>query len=443
MQNARDLDTLSAPALNREQRRARTRRRAAALGSAAVLASGTAAIVTGTTGVASANAYTVTNCDDSGPGSLRKAIEDSNTNFGGALDTITITATCTASSPVAVGSRMEVTDDLAIVGPGPASFVLDGGGATQIIYVDSERNLSVSGVTFQNGDGASDSGGAIYIDDGYDIVITDVVFLDNTTTATGGALFIDSSHDVTITDSTFVGNHAGSQGGAFYLLYSDGEAVISNSTFEGNSSDGDGGAIAIYEQPGDVSIYNTTITGNTSGDNGGGIALTGLYYDITLGFVTIADNTAAGLGGGLYSNVQDNETITIFGSIFSGNVDGGGANEVYNDTNPVTTYNNLFEGPVVGFTADASDLTGVDPLLAPLADNGGPTQTRALGAGSPAIDAGPSGWPTFAGDLFDQRGTPYVRGYGGVADIGAYEAQPGPTPPEPTPEPAPEPSFTG
>ncbi|MEI8000749.1 MAG: choice-of-anchor Q domain-containing protein [Actinomycetes bacterium] len=82
--------------------------------------------------------------------------------------------------------------------------------------------------------------------------------------------------------------------------------------------------------------------------------------------------------------------------------------------------------------------------------NGGPTQTRALGVGSPAIDAGPSTF-SFPGDSSDQRGTPSLRISGGAADLGAFEVQPEPTPPgpdpvpQPTPEPTPEPepTFTG
>ena len=66
------------------------------------------------------------------------------------------------------------------------------------------------------------------------------------------------------------------------------------------------------------------------------------------------------------------------------------------------------------------DTLRVDPLLAPLADNGGPTLTHALSAGSPAIDTGNDA----AGFDFDQRGSGYVRVSGIAADIGAYETQP-------------------
>lgn len=64
----------------------------------------------------------------------------------------------------------------------------------------------------------------------------------------------------------------------------------------------------------------------------------------------------------------------------------------------------------------------IDPLLGPLADNGGTTLTHALLPGSPAINMGD---PGFSGPPdFDQRGEPFARVYGAAIDIGAYEAQP-------------------
>jgi hypothetical protein len=79
-----------------------------------------------------------------------------------------------------------------------------------------------------------------------------------------------------------------------------------------------------------------------------------------------------------------------------------------------------------------------NPMLGALADNGGPTKTMALLDGSPAIDAGPNPVATFIGNDSDQRGLPWVRIYGGSADIGAFEVQPNPFDPAPV-----VPAFTG
>jgi hypothetical protein len=80
-----------------------------------------------------------------------------------------------------------------------------------------------------------------------------------------------------------------------------------------------------------------------------------------------------------------------------------------------------------------------DPLLGALADNGGPTQTMALGAGSPAIDANTESCPP---PLIDQRGV--ARPQGVACDIGAFELQPvgGPTPTPTVTAPAPTPTAT-
>ena len=435
---------------NRAQRRAAARRRVTAVGSAAVLASTAAAFVTGTAGVASAAGYSVTTCADTGVGSLRQAIYDANVHDG--PDVITITATCTVSGPVAVGSLMDVTDSgggdgITIVGPGADSFVLDGGGSSQIFYVGDRTDFSLSGVTMQHAASSAVRGNGAGA-----IVFDGVVFADNS--GFGGAgmsgYHLDS---VTITDTTFVGNASTVGAGGLYLQNA-GPITISSSTFADNTAGGNGGGILIYTNHDDVEIANSTFSGNT-GARGGGL-YADLFGDpspdagLEIVFCTFADNVATtGAGGGL--NVRYADAVTMIGTAFAGNAAStAGTDEVYTSVVP-TEHDNLFEGDVDGFTPDASDLTGVDPLFGALADNGGPTQTRALGAGSPAIDAGPTSFPSFPGDTSDQRGEPYLRTYGGRSDIGAFEAQPEPTPPgpgpgpapQPEPEPEPEPTFTG
>lgn len=433
-----DASTTETPAVhrNRAQRRQRARALAAA-GSAAVLASAAAGAVTTFTGsVVGAAPTDVTTCADSGAGSLRAAVLYAESHAG--PDTITITATCDAAGAVNVGSVMNVTEALTIVGPGAADFVLDGGGATHIFYVSSSGDFSLSGVTIQNGYHAAGDGGGITIDEADDVTITGVVFSGNTAAQDGGALYIDDAAAVTIVDSTFVDNEALYNGGALYLLYNDGPVVISNSTFAGNTAGGNGGAISIYEHPGSVAIYNSTITGNTAGVNGAAIAVMGLYAEMTMLFNTIADNEGY-YDDGVYVEYEG-ETVTMIGNIVASADDGIVVN-VHPLQTMVTSHNDFF-GSVSGFTPDATDLD-VDPLLGALADNGGPTQTRALAATSPVIGQGPTAWTTFVGDGFDQRGAPYARVVDGRADIGAFEVQAAEPPAPPAPEPTPEPTFTG
>lgn len=425
--------------LRPEPRREPARRRNLALGSAVVLASGSAAIVAGAAGTASAATYDVTTCADTGTGSLREAILDANANPG--ADTITISATCTASGPVAVSSEMVVpfgADGLTIIGPGPADFVLDGGDSTRILKVASAADFSLSGVTLQHGSVVGNGGAARIATSGH-VSITGVVIADNVATDAGGGLRVGSADSVTISDVTVVGNEAANVGGGLYI-YNNGPVTISGSTFADNTA-ATGGGIYIYSQPGTVAINNSTITGNTATSlygRGGGLHVE-LYYQLAITFSTITDNSAVAAGGGLYASFSVDE-VTMTGTVFAGNTSGvSGTDEISSGATVVVEAHNLIQGTVDGFTPSATDVLGVDPLLGALTDNGGPTPTRALTAGSPAIDAGPASFPPFPADAYDQRGAPYVRIAGGRADIGAFEVQVD----DPRPTPEPEPTFTG
>jgi hypothetical protein len=95
---------------------------------------------------------------------------------------------------------------------------------------------------------------------------------------------------------------------------------------------------------------------------------------------------------------------------------------------PVNATNSLIENDGGFLSAtNANNILGQDPVLGPLANNGGTTLTHALLAGSPAIDKGSN--PNAL--AFDQRGTPFVRTAGAQTDIGAFEVQGGLPPPPP------------
>jgi hypothetical protein len=99
---------------------------------------------------------------------------------------------------------------------------------------------------------------------------------------------------------------------------------------------------------------------------------------------------------------------------------------VYGRLNAGSDYNLIGDGS--GMTGLSNGVSGnlvgsadnpIDPLLGPLADNGGPTLTHALLPGSPAIDAGNNAYATD----WDQRGPGYPRIVNGIIDIGAFEVQ--------------------
>ena len=96
----------------------------------------------------------------------------------------------------------------------------------------------------------------------------------------------------------------------------------------------------------------------------------------------------------------------------------GSGGEVYNNDDESTPIISscVVSGDDVGEGTISSDIISADPLLGPLADNGGPTKTHALTFGSPAIDKGAT-IPTIS---CDQRGV--ARPQGSAFDIGAYES---------------------
>jgi hypothetical protein len=215
-----------------------------------------------------------------------------------------------------------------------------------------------------------------------------------------------------IHNSTVSGNVGG--GGVLLNYYAG--ASISKSTISGNVAQpargftADGGGIdAGYEAF--ARIVNSTISGNSAsgpGSRGGGI-----FGNVEVTASTITAN-AAEQGGGIYAfHAQEPGPITFEDTILTGNSAASGP-DCAGETPLVSKGHNLI-GAACGAT-QPTDLIGVDPLLGPLAKNGGPTRTHALAAGSPAVGAAKD-----VGLDTDQRG---VR-RDGTPDIGAFERRPG------------------
>jgi hypothetical protein len=243
--------------------------------------------------------------------------------------------------------------------------------------------------------------------------LTDTDVSSNSADSDGGG--IGAGGDLHITRSTVSGNSANKDGGAIGQF--GGNLDIADSTLTGNIALGRGGGIFLFGY-GSAGISNSTISGNIAILNGGGIANT--YGSVALANSTLAFNSANGRGGGIYFRYPY-YPLVLQSTIIAGNQVGALAEDIWSPGLDISGANNLVQAAGDGVGLPLDTLTA-DPLLQPLADNGGPTYTHALGAGSPAIDTGNNA----AGLDFDQRGSGFARVSGAAADIGAFELQSAP-----------------
>ena len=221
----------------------------------------------------------------------------------------------------------------------------------------------------------------------------------------GGGLHIGGEAVVSISDSSVVGN-AAVQGGGLWNNHL-GTLIVNSSTIAANTAI-HGSGMYHSGNSGDITLTNSTIAGNTATGNGGGLANEGA--NVTLTSVTIAANMAAA-GGGIYSEGGKVEAIsTIIASNTGVGSDIFGRSLYSNGNNLI---GNTAWTTLVGVSS--TDILNVDAGLATLADNGGATQTIALLASSPALNAG-----ALAGLAVDQRGIARPQGSG--VDIRAFES---------------------
>jgi cysteine-rich repeat protein len=286
---------------------------------------------------------------------------------------------------------LDINSSLTINGGGAKSTIVDGGGLDRVFHVwtdDSEPSfpltVAINDLTVTGGVGPT--GGGIKIHSGT-IVLNRLVVRDNQADYGGGVSAHTYSPEVTINRSTITGNEATNQGGGVYLSSGLGSMTIANSTLTGNGSGERGGALYAPTIGSLIVLNNDTVTANTAGTSGGGIAND---TEITMRNSLLAENTST------TGNGPD--------------CDGFIVSEGYNLLSNATDCSGVTDGT-------KHDHVGDDPLLDPLGlkNNGGPTRTIALLAGSPAINAGDDG----SCKPLDQRGL--SRPQGTHCDIGAYE----------------------
>ena len=335
-------------------------------------------------------------CDALGTGSgnkdctLREAIAAANADFG--PETITFAPALTAGGPATItllGALPDLASDITITGPTDHGLTVSGNHTTQVFFVDPGVTVAIANLTVANGEDA----------------------------ASGGAIF--SLGDLTITNSTFTGSHASVDGGA--IDSEGGTLTIVNSTLSGNAADFDGGGLLNCGSSTAV-LINVTITNNRAdadgdgGGTGGGISQIS-SSPITLRNTLVAGNFVGASPGTTADDVNNVEEMRV--------VDAASAHNLIGVDTGLSGISNGTNGNQIGTAG-----TPLDARLAALASNGGVTQTHALLAGSPALDAGDNTLADAAGLTTDQRGAGFPRkraAAGGVtqtADIGAFEADP-------------------
>ena len=326
-------------------------------------------------------------------------------------------------APATYTENLSISKSLNILGSDAATTTVDGGGSGTVVTVSSiSGQVTLSGMTIRNG--AASTGGGI-----------------------------QNNAVLTLSSSTVTGNSASYHGGG---ISNTGLLTINLSTISRNVAYKDctkvcfilGGGI-FNSGSGTVTITNSTIAGNSARNWGGGIYNGGT---VTIRNSTISGNGITEFG---YGTALINSTVSSFIQVFSGSkvrlssstVTGGiflaggsvpgkawARNSIFANTSGANCVNGTISSQGHNLSSDDScDLDGwgdqnnTNPMLGPLQNNGGPTQTMALPSASPAIDAGnPNGCTDNLGNLLktDQRGIPRhdpedTRG----CDIGAYESQ--------------------
>jgi hypothetical protein len=314
----------------------------------------------------------------------------------------------------------------------------DGGGINVLYYsryneIHAELTLTGTSIT---GNSSSTAGGGIFIRSG---LIEGGLIRDNRTTGGiqntnngGGGVF--APENLTVRGSTIDANQSATTGGG---IGASRDLVVESSTISGNvSAGGGGGVISRFTR---VTITNSTVSGNTAAGDGGGVSASD---DMSLAHSTVTQNrSTGGQGGGLISRFGD---IRIFSSIIAGNTAANGSPDLRSDAN-LFTVNNSIIGDAAGTSlaeAQTTDANGnlignsagigpIDPKLGPLAENGGPTRTHALLAGSSAIDANPYLAPPtpthdypLNGSFADAQGGPALAAVGGTLISGGYNFGP-------------------
>jgi hypothetical protein len=380
------------------------------------------------------------NAADSGAGSLRQAILGANAAAG--PDTIAFASGLSGTVTLTSG-QLDITDDLTITGPGAGQLAISGNNASRVFAI-AGRAVSLSGLATTGG--VADWGAGIYAESS-SLAVSHCTFAGNT----GGSIY--NTGTLTVGGSTFAGNtgtifgvrdvltgliQAAPVGSGVYnvnggvanvgtsaftdntgsAIFNDyynpalpGSAVptvlVSGSTFSGNEALNGGG---LTNWGGVARVNSCTFTHNAALSSGGGINSFNSTGTLVVSNSTFADNLAGytkngqlsgqgvGFGGGITSGGGSAATVT--NCTFSGNRAFTLGSGIFSFQGAMTVRNTIVfggtapRGPdLFGLTSEAFNLIGVNPLLAPLGNYGGPTQTMPPCPGARPWVPAASPWP--------------------------------------------------
>jgi CSLREA domain-containing protein len=311
---------------------------------------------------------------------------------------------------------LDITGTLTIRGAGARQTIVDGGGLDRVFSIASNATASITDMTITGGDANGGRtareitlGGGVYNQG--TATLERLRLVSNNADGGGGVFSIPGSY-ITIRDSLLAHNTAYEAGA---IRFDSGGELI-NSTITANT------LLPLpnesyAQQPKLAATLIDAISGYGGGiDHRGG-------NDLVIINSTITDNHAIKGGGGLnsgqgYAAISDQTSISrvrLLNTIIAGNTSSAGPGNCNVQQQIIQSTGHNLDSDGSCFLTATGDLPKHNPLLGPLADNGGPTDTQALLPGSPAIDAGAAdGCPQY-----DQRGVARPQGPG--CDIGAYE----------------------
>lgn len=403
--------------------------------------------------VPAGNTITVTSTSDVANGddglcTLREAITAANSNTASGAtagecaagsesdsDTISLTG---VTGTITLGSALpNITSDMTISGPGSSQLTISGNNSFRVfsLTLSSPGTVSFSGLTIANAR-IMDVGGGIYNQNSANVNLTDSTVSSNFAVL-GGGIANSATGTFTITNSTLSNNSAHVAAGCYNglgILNIIGSTLNNNIAGAGGVGVGNGGAINTGSNT--LNVINSTLHNNTAFGGGGAIYNSSPDATINISNSTISQNFAvAGTGGGVHNN--NGGLVRIVNSIIAHNGTEIGA-DLWGSF--VSLGHNLLtnidgsSGFTLGTNNPNGDLVGasfaqVSPFLGPLQNNGGPTQTRALLPGSPAIDAGDNCVVLASGSggclptplTTDQRGV--SRQTNLTVDMGAFESR--------------------